>query len=75
MLCPIVWCSANGAVLVARYAKPLTKSERNHLWETNGFPDWDYQPGEEEAPFEYKSDDRGWLNGKLVAIDYSVNVE
>ena len=76
MLCPVVWCSADGWVLVARYAKPLTESERDHLCETNGFPDWDYDPREKVGhPIEWKPDDWGWLNGKLVAIDYSVNVD
>lgn len=75
MLCPIVWCSANGAVLLARYAKPLTELECKHLRETDGFPDWDYQPGEDPCPFEYKSDDWGWLSGKLLAIDYSVDID
>lgn len=75
MLCPVILCLAKGAVLVARYAKPLTKAERDQLMETNGFPDWDYQPGEESCPFEFKAEDWGWHGGKLVAIDYSVNID
>lgn len=61
-------------MLVQRYAKPLSTAERDHLWNTDGFPDWDYMPGEDSEPFEWKPGDWGWLNGRLVALDYSVNV-
>lgn len=39
--------------------------------ETDGFPDWDYVPPNDEGlPFEFKASDWGWLDG-LVALDYS----
>jgi hypothetical protein len=41
---------------------------------TKGFPDWDYKPGDDEHPFEWKRSDWGWLNGRLVALDYSTPV-
>ena len=44
---------------------------KNHLIETDGFPDWDYVPPDEASPFEYKASDWGWLGGRLVALDYS----
>jgi hypothetical protein len=37
--------------------------------ETGGFPDWD-----SGHPFEYKASDWGWLDGQLVALDYSASV-
>jgi hypothetical protein len=71
MLCPVLWCSQKGALLVARAAQPLTEPEAEHLLEVDGFPDWDYVPPDETAPFEYKSSDWGRLEGRLVALDYS----
>ena len=41
------------------------------LMAANGFPDWDYVPPDETEPFEYKTSDWGWLDGHLVALDYS----
>jgi hypothetical protein len=72
MLCPVLWCALTGQVLMARAAKPLTELERDHLMETDGFPDWDYVPTNDEGhPFEHKASDWGWLGGQLVALDYS----
>ena len=41
--------------------------------ETDGIPDWDYMPPDDEGhPFEYKASDWGRLpDGRLVALDYS----
>ena len=75
MLCPVVWCSRAGRLLVARAARPLTEQERDHLWDTDGFPDWDYVPPNDEGqPFEWKPSDWGWLDGRLVALDYAAPV-
>lgn len=71
MLCPVLWCSPGGRLLLMRAACPLTEHEHDHLIETDGFPDWDYVPPDETEPFEYKASDWGWLNGSLVALDYS----
>ena len=54
-----------------RAAQPLSEAEKITLMVTNGFPDWDYMPPDETAPFEYKASDWGWLDGRLVALDYS----
>ena len=71
MLCPARWCSSGGRLLVVAAATPLTEPEKEELIDSNGFPDWDYMPGEESEPFEYKASDWGWFNGRLVALDYS----
>jgi len=44
MLCPVIACSPNGAVLLARAATPLTQSEFDELFWSNGLHNWDYQP-------------------------------
>ena len=71
MLCPVLVCTPAGTALLMPAARPLTEKERDNLWETDGFPDWDYMPPDETEPFEYKPSDWGWLNGRLVALDYS----
>jgi hypothetical protein len=52
-------------------AIPLTETEKDKLIDSDGFPDWDYMPGEDGEPFEYKASDWGWIEGRLVALDYS----
>jgi hypothetical protein len=71
MLCPILATMPFGIAVVMPWARPLTENEKNYLIKTDGFPDWDYVPPDETAPFEYKASDWGWLDGRLVALDYS----
>lgn len=60
-----------GVALMMKRAKPISEEEKDHLISTDGFPDWDYVPPDETAPFEYKASDWGLLEGRLVALDYS----
>jgi hypothetical protein len=71
MLCPVRWCSRGGQLSVMASARPLHRTEQEALLDCDGFPDWDYMPGEESEPFEYKASDWGWFRGRLVALDYS----
>jgi hypothetical protein len=72
MLCPVRWCSGRGSLLVMAAATPITETEKEGLIDSNGFPDWDYMPGEDGDPFESKASDWGRLkDGRLVALDYS----
>lgn len=32
---------------------------------------WDYIPGEDSCPLEPKASEWGWLEGRMVALDYS----
>jgi hypothetical protein len=74
-LCPVLWCSDNGAVLVMPYATPLTPKEFEMLPDA-AFPDWEDVAGTAGAPFEYgKAENWGWLDGRLVAVDYSAASE
>jgi hypothetical protein len=70
LLCPALWVSPEGSLLVMRAATPLTEmmseEEYQDAWET-----WDYMPGEDSCPFEPKASDWGWLDEKMVALDYS----
>jgi hypothetical protein len=48
--------------MVMATATPLTEAEKDDLIDTDGFPDWDYMPGEDGQPFEYKASDwGGWM--------------
>ena len=72
MLCPVLWCTPCGRVLLMRAASPITEAEAAELRATRSFPDWDYiGSNDEECPFEPKASDWGRLNGRLVALDYS----
>jgi hypothetical protein len=76
MLCPILWCAPLGIILVSRAARPLREEEKNHLIDTNEFPDWDWEHGspDNESPFEFKASDWGVLDGRVVALDYAAPV-
>ncbi|MGY3133471.1 hypothetical protein ACVWZM_004153 [Bradyrhizobium sp. USDA 4501] len=70
LLCPVVWVSRNGFVQIMRAAKPLT--EMMSFDEYMDVVDvWDYIPREDSCPFEPKVSDWGWLEGRMVALDYS----
>jgi len=72
MLCPVLWCTPHGRILLMRAARPVTEAEAVRLRATRAFPDWDYvPPNDEEAPFEPKASDWGWFKGRLVALDYA----
>lgn len=67
LLCPVLWVSRGGTVLIMRSAVSLTDmmsiEEYMHFWE--------YMPGEDSCPFEPKESDWGWFEGRVVALDYS----
>jgi hypothetical protein len=72
MLCPVLACFPGGLLLVMKSVVEITEVEAQDLRNQRGFPDWDYEPGGEECPFEFKASDWGRIDGKLVAVDYSV---
>jgi hypothetical protein len=59
MLCPVIWISPHGMLLIMGAARPRT--EPLSLDEYMGlFDEWDYLPGEDACPFEPKPSDWGW---------------
>jgi hypothetical protein len=75
MICPLLWAAPSGLVNIMRRAIPLTREQQLTLLDNDGFPDWDYRPGGPSEPFEYKESDWGYLDGRLVALDYAGNAE
>ncbi len=73
ILCPLLLAGPCGLVNVMRRAVPLTREEQLALLDGDGFPDWDYMPGGPCSPFEYKESDWGYVEGRLVALDYAAN--
>jgi hypothetical protein len=70
MLCPVLWVSPGGVLLVMRAAVPL--SERMGVEEyIDAAVEWDVRRGEDGCPFEPKASDWGWFKGRRVALDYS----
>ena len=60
LLCPVVWASPRGALLVMRAAEPLTEvMTEEEYWEA--IQTWDYMPGEDSCLFELKACDWGWF--------------
>jgi hypothetical protein len=70
MLCPVLWMSPWGFLLIMAAAEPTTEpmSFQEYL---EVCEQWDYLPGEDSCPFEPKPSDWGWYKGRRVALDYS----
>lgn len=69
-LCPVLWCSAAGEVLVMPAVAPISDEQLAQM-EAYSFWWWDGEPGDPGAPFEGKREDWGSLNGTVVATDYA----
>jgi len=70
LLCPIVWVSPGGRLLIMRLATPLVEMMTiDEYLEVSEI--WDARPGEDSYPFEPKECDWGWCKGRRVALDYS----
>lgn len=70
-LCPVLWCSTRGRVLIMPAAAPAPSNFDITTLDDEVGDWWDYMPGGDEWPCEPKSADWGVLNGQLVAVDYS----
>ena len=67
-LCPVVFAVPGGFLLVMRRARMMTGAE----WSTFrvGFYDFITKPDGAVIPVEDKPDSFGWLDGRVVAVDY-----
>ncbi|MDF0521535.1 hypothetical protein P0R31_30255 [Bradyrhizobium yuanmingense] len=70
LLCPTLWVSPKGKVLIMRAAEPLSEEMTDEELD-EAFKAWDYGPGEDSCPFESQARNWGWLKGRKVALDYS----
>ncbi len=75
MLCPVLWCSRPGLVSIMRRAStPATQGELDER-KAVAWLEWDYAgPGDDGHPFEWKPSDWGYLDGRIVAVDYAASV-
>lgn len=72
LLCPVVFGGPFGLFVLMRRAE--VADEHDEKWRTArdaAYLAWDYVPPDDVCPFEPKADDWGWLDGRLVAIDYA----
>lgn len=64
-LCPVLWGLPGGWCIVMRRATPMTREQFDEIdlvaWCERG--DW-------KVPAEPKMDSFGWIDGRLVAVDY-----
>ncbi len=61
LLCPVIFQVPGGFLCVMPRCTPLTRHEYSeHLVELKNWP----------LPVEHKLDSVGWLNGRIVAVDY-----
>ena len=76
ILCPVLWVSPLGLVVVMPRARELLATEFPLLSPITAFRQWDYQPPNDDgAPFEFKTSDWGWLGERMVAVDYSATAD
>lgn len=64
-LCPVVWSMPGGWLTIMRRARPLTDAEADgfDFGALISHPDY-------PAPAEPKPDSFGWIDGRVVAVDY-----
>ena len=76
MLCPVLWCSRPAFVSIMRRATtPVTKGALDER-KAVAWLEWDYAgPSDDGLPFEWKPSDWGYLDGRVVAVDYAATAE
>jgi hypothetical protein len=72
LLCPVLWVASHGAILIMRAAVPLEKMmsvdeyvEFDARWRNASLED------NRSFPVEPGARNWGWLDGRIVALDYS----
>jgi hypothetical protein len=72
LLCPVLWVSRKGLLLLMSTAQPVHPSEFDlSTYASLVMREWDPIPGEDGQPFEPKVADWGRYEGRIVAVDYS----
>lgn len=65
LLCPVLWVSPDYRILIMKRAEPATEKDMKQR------PEFDLRGITE--PAELKPTDWGWVEGRLVAVDYSAH--
>jgi hypothetical protein len=71
LLCPVLWVSRKGLLLIMATAQPLKHLDPLTYYEL--CCRWDHQPGEDGHPFEFKASSWGLYDERPVANDYSTS--
>jgi hypothetical protein len=65
-LCPVLWSLPGGWLVVMQRAEPLTREEFM-TFDIDGFRE---KPDYRIPGVENKMDSFGWIDGRIVAVDY-----
>lgn len=68
-LCPVLWSLPGGWLVVMRRAREMTEEEYD-AFDVETFIQCGADDGQYVVPVERKPDSFGWLDGRVVAIDY-----
>jgi len=76
MLCPVLWCSRPALVsIMQRATTPVTRGALDER-KAVAWLEWDYAgPSDDGIPFEWKPCDWGYLDDRVVAVDYASTAE
>ena len=71
-LCPVLWCHSNGSVLIMPEATPFPIGRRANEEVDALYADgwWESSHDRIPDPTESKSEDWGFLDGRIVVVDY-----
>ena len=68
-LCPVLWSIPGGWLVVMRRARVMTESEFAEF-DVESFTQCGSEDGQYVVPVEPKADSFGYLDGRVVAVDY-----
>jgi hypothetical protein len=72
LLCPVLWVASHGAILAMRAVVPLKEMMSCEEYLEIASRWRDAAPDDVPDPFEPGARNWGWLDGRLVALDYSI---
>lgn len=72
VLCPVLWISPCGTALTLKRVQMLTEEEFSAQLNANAVPEWDTHCGDGDDPTECKASNWGWLDGRMLAVDYAL---
>lgn len=68
-LCPVIFSLPAGILTVMPRTQALPSGWQIAEWDEEDW--WDYRPGDDTCPWEYKAEDWGVWRNNYVAVDYA----